>query len=56
MTTNLLVIMSDEHQARAMGVAGHPFVRTPNLDALAARGVLDFEDLIVKTASLLAHS
>lgn len=36
--SNLLVIMSDEHQARAMGCAGHPFVRTPNLDALAARG------------------
>ena len=38
-TPNLLVIMSDEHQARAMGCAGHPFVKTPNLDALAARGV-----------------
>jgi len=38
MTRNVLVIMSDEHQARAMGCAGHPFVRTPNLDALAARG------------------
>lgn len=38
MTSNLLVIMSDEHQARAMGCAGHPFVQTPNLDALAARG------------------
>ncbi len=37
--TNLLVIMSDEHQARAMGCAGHPFVQTPNLDRLAARGV-----------------
>ena len=36
---NFLVIMSDEHQARAMGCAGHPFVQTPNLDALAARGV-----------------
>ncbi len=35
---NLLVIMSDEHQSRAMGCAGHPFVQTPNLDALAARG------------------
>ncbi len=39
MTSNLLVIMSDEHQARAMGCAGHPFVQTPNLDALAARGM-----------------
>ncbi len=38
MPSNLLVIMSDEHQARAMGCAGHPFVRTPHLDALAARG------------------
>ena len=38
MPPNLLILMSDEHQARAMGCAGHPFVRTPNLDALAARG------------------
>lgn len=38
LTSNLLVIMSDEHQARAMGCAGHPFVQTPNLDALAGRG------------------
>lgn len=35
---NLLVIMSDEHQARAMSCTGH-FVSTPNLDALASRGV-----------------
>lgn len=35
---NLLVILSDEHTPRAMGCAGHPFARTPNLDALAARG------------------
>ncbi|MGB0505940.1 MAG: sulfatase-like hydrolase/transferase [Pikeienuella sp.] len=38
MTSNLLIIMSDEHQSRAMGCAGHPFVKTPHLDALAARG------------------
>jgi choline-sulfatase len=36
---NTLVILSDEHQARAMGCAGHPFVQTPNLDRLAARGL-----------------
>jgi len=35
---NTLVILSDEHQARAMGCSGHPFVTTPNLDRLAARG------------------
>jgi choline-sulfatase len=38
MTSNLLILMSDEHQARAMGCAGHPLAQTPNLDALAARG------------------
>ena len=29
---------ADEYSASALGVAGHPLVRTPNLDALAARG------------------
>lgn len=38
MSRGLLVILSDEHRADAMGCAGHPFVRTPNLDALAKRG------------------
>ena len=31
----LSVIVSDEHQSRAMGCAGHEFVSTPNLDTLA---------------------
>ncbi len=35
---NMLFIMSDEHQARAAGCYGHPFVRTPNIDRLAAAG------------------
>lgn len=35
---NMVVIMSDEHQSRALGCYGHEFVHTPNLDALAARG------------------
>lgn len=36
---NVLVVMSDEHDPRHMGCSGSPIVRTPNLDALAARGV-----------------
>lgn len=36
---NVLVIMSDEHDPRILGCAGHPLVKTPNLDALAAAGV-----------------
>jgi choline-sulfatase len=35
---NLVIVMSDEHDARHTGVAGHPVVRTPNIDRLAARG------------------
>jgi len=36
---NLLVIMSDEHDPRYMGVSGDAQARTPNLDRLAASGV-----------------
>jgi choline-sulfatase len=35
---NLLFILSDEHNPKALGCAGHPFQQTPALDALAARG------------------
>ena len=35
---NLVFIISDEHQARALSCAGHPVVKTPNIDALAACG------------------
>ena len=34
----MIVIMSDEHNPKVMGCAGHPIVVTPNLDLLAARG------------------
>ena len=36
--TNLLFICSDEHTSRVLGCYGNPLVRTPHLDALAARG------------------
>ena len=35
---NLLFIMSDEHNPKMLGCAGHSHVKTPNLDALAASG------------------
>ena len=37
---NLLVLMSDEHNPKIMGASGHRIVKTPHLDALAARGTL----------------
>ena len=36
---NVLVLMSDEHNPKFLSAADHPFVATPNLDSLAARGV-----------------
>ncbi|HEU5317723.1 MAG TPA: choline-sulfatase [Chloroflexota bacterium] len=37
---NILVIMSDEHAPQFSGFGGHPLVKTPYLDRLAAGGVL----------------
>ncbi|GIT27586.1 MAG: hypothetical protein CM1200mP41_36300 [Gammaproteobacteria bacterium] len=38
---NLLFLFSDQHSKRALGCYGHPLVKTPHLDALAARGEHD---------------
>ncbi len=35
---NVLILFSDEHRRDALGCAGHPLVRTDNLDELAGRG------------------
>ena len=37
--TNFLIIMADEHNVKMAGCYGHPIVKTPNLDRLAANGV-----------------
>ena len=37
---NVLLILSDEHNREVTGCYGNPLVSTPNLDALAARGVV----------------
>jgi arylsulfatase A-like enzyme len=36
---NVLFIMADQLRWDHLGCAGHPFVKTPNIDALAQRGV-----------------
>jgi choline-sulfatase len=38
MARNVLFIMSDQHQQKVTGCYGHDFIKTPNIDALAARG------------------
>ena len=35
---NLLFILSDEHNPRVLGAAGHNMIKTPNLDRLATSG------------------
>lgn len=39
MPPNILFILSDQHNAKVLGCKGHPDVRTPQLDRLAAEGV-----------------
>ena len=40
MSLNILFITADQWRADCLSAVGHPIVRTPNLDALAAEGVL----------------
>jgi arylsulfatase A-like enzyme len=43
---NFLFIITDQHRADHLGCYGNPFVRTPNIDGLAAEGV-SFDDFHV---------
>lgn len=36
---NILVIVTDQHHAAMMSCAGNPYLKTPHIDGLAARGV-----------------
>src|SRR5215831_9804436 len=45
---NILFILSDDQRFDALGCLGHPFLKTPNLDRLAAQGVL-FRNAFVTT-------
>jgi N-acetylglucosamine-6-sulfatase len=36
---NVVLIVADDHRYDAMSCTGHPFLKTPNLDALASGGV-----------------
>ena len=45
---NILMIMTDQHRADWLGCNGHPIVKTPHIDALAARGT-NFSNFNVAT-------
>ena len=37
---NFLILTTDQHNPTCLGYAGHPLVRSPNIDTLAARGMV----------------
>lgn len=37
--TNILLILTDQQTIKAMGAYGNPYVKTPNMDALAKHGI-----------------
>ena len=46
---NILFSLSDDHRWDRMGCAGHPFLKTPTMDRLAAEGVR-FSNMFVTTS------
>lgn len=46
---NVIFFLSDDHRWDRMGCSGHPFLKTPTMDALAADGVR-FSNMFVTTA------
>lgn len=47
---NILLIFADDQRNHTLGCAGHPVVKTPNIDRLAASGVR-FENAFVTTST-----
>ena len=50
---NLVFILCDDHRFDMMGIKGHPWLKTPNLDRLAKGGAL-IENAFVNHRALLA--
>ena len=46
---NLIFILTDDHRWDFLGCAGHPWLKTPNIDRLAREGVL-FDNTFVTTS------
>jgi arylsulfatase A-like enzyme len=45
---NILLFITDQHRADYLGCYGHPVLKTPHIDSIAARGVR-FERFYVAT-------
>ena len=49
---NLLFILTDNHGAWTLGCYGNPEIKTPNIDKLAAEGILFRSDLSLTPTSV----
>lgn len=47
---NILLLFADDQRNHTLGCAGHPIVKTPNIDQMASRGVR-FENAFVSTST-----
>ena len=56
MTGNVLFLMSDEHSREIAGCYGNSIVRTPNLDALAARARGPLRERLLQLARFVCPS
>ena len=50
---NIVFILVDDQRNDTLGCAGHPVIKTPNIDRLAKRGVR-FENMFVNTSICMA--
>jgi arylsulfatase A-like enzyme len=50
---NVLFVLVDDQRNDTLGCAGHPFIKTPNIDRLAQNGVR-FENMFVSTSICMA--
>jgi len=46
---NIIFLLTDDHRFDAMGYTGNPYIKTPNIDRLAERGII-FENAYVTTS------
>ena len=44
---NVLIILADDQRADALGCSGNGYIKTPNIDAIAAEGVRFTNNYIV---------
>jgi N-acetylglucosamine-6-sulfatase len=53
---NVVFILTDDHRFDAMSCAGHPFLETPHMDAIAASGAFIKNTLVTTSLCSPSHA